>query len=186
LRADAARNRDLLLEAAKLAFAKSGPDVSLEEIARRAKVGIGTLYRHFPTRGDVVEAVYRREVEQIAAAADRLLADHPPGEALREWMRLFVDYLATKKMIAPALGAIAGGTSALYQSSGSLIRGAINKLLEKAIAAGEVRADVEAPDIMQALAGAAYNDSTPGWRARALRFVDIVVAGLRPASSRKR
>src|SRR5580658_7642845 len=101
-RADAMRNREHLLEIAKLAFADAGADVSLEEIARRAGVGIGTLYRHFPTRGAVVEAVYRREVRQLASAAERLLAEGPPGEALHQWMRLFVDYIATKKVIASA------------------------------------------------------------------------------------
>src|ERR1700678_4136746 len=121
-RADSARNRQLLIDAAKAGFSGVGLDVSLEEIARRAGVGIGTLYRHFPTREAVVEAVYRREVEQLAEAAPLLLESSPPGEALHKWMHLFVDYIATKRMIAPSLGAAAGRTSALYATSAELIR----------------------------------------------------------------
>ena len=101
-RADGLRNRERLIDVAKLAFAEIGPNVSLEEIARRAEVGIGTLYRHFPTRDDIIAAVYRREVTQLADAAKRLLETRPAGEALHEWLRLFVDYIATKKVIAPA------------------------------------------------------------------------------------
>jgi AcrR family transcriptional regulator len=179
LRADAARNRERLLEVAKTAFAAHGPDVSLEAIARRAGVGIGTLYRHFPTREAIVEAVYRREVEQLAASADRLLAELPPGEALRQWMRLFIDYFATKKAVAPALAAMVGGT-AIFRSSGDAIRAAIGKLLDRAIASGDVRADIDPADVMQALSGLAYNIAGSDWRDRALRLVDIVVAGLRP------
>ena len=107
-RADSARNRQLLIDAAKAGFADVGLDVSLEEIARRAGVGIGTLYRHFPSREAVVEAVYRREVEQLAEAVPQLLKSSPPGEALHQWMHLFVDYIATKRLIAPSLGAAAG------------------------------------------------------------------------------
>jgi AcrR family transcriptional regulator len=181
-RADALRNRERLVEVAKTAFTELGPEVSLEEIARRAGVGIGTLYRHFPTRDAMVEAVYRREVEQLAAAAERLLAGLPPGEALRQWMRLFVDYIATKKVIAPALATMVGDKSALQQTSLGLITTAVARLLSRAAAAGDVRADVETADIMQALAGLAYNTNSPGWRKSALRLVDILTAGLRPST----
>jgi len=102
-RADALRNRARLVEAARGLFASRGADTSMEEIARTAGVGIGTLYRHFPTRDAVIEAVYRREVEQLAAAATRLLDSHAPGEALHEWLRLLVDYIATKKVVAQAI-----------------------------------------------------------------------------------
>ncbi|MCA8906617.1 MAG: TetR/AcrR family transcriptional regulator [Rhodospirillaceae bacterium] len=179
LRADALRNRERLLEAAKAAFTEAGPEASLEEIARRAEVGIGTLYRHFPTRNDILAAVYRREVEQLGAAAERLLGEMAPADALRQWLRLSVDYLATKKVIAPALGTMEGGASALYAASSQHIRGAMDLLLERAIAAGEVRADVETADLVQALAGLAYNPDSPGWRERALRLIDILLAGLR-------
>jgi len=114
------------MEVAKAAFTEVGPDVALEEIARRAGVGIGTLYRHFPTRDALLAEVYRHAVEQLAETAEHLSATHPPVEALREWMRLFVDYIATKQVIAPALSAMVGGTSELYAASGTTIKTAIN------------------------------------------------------------
>jgi AcrR family transcriptional regulator len=183
-RADALRNRELLIDVAKRAFAEVGPNVSLEEIARRAEVGIGTLYRHFPTRDDIIAAVYRREVTQLADAAKRLLETRPAGEALHEWLRLFVDYIATKKVIAPALASMTGGTSALYESSIELMKGAIAELVEKAIEAGDIRPDVEPFDLVQALGSFALGVSTsPGWEARTLRLIDILMDGLRSGSS---
>jgi AcrR family transcriptional regulator len=182
-RADGLRNRERLIDVAKLAFAEIGPNVSLEEIARRAEVGIGTLYRHFPTRDDIIAAVYRREVTQLADAAKRLLETRPAGEALHEWLRLFVDYIATKKVIAPALASMAGGTSALYESSIELMKGAIADLVEKAIAAGDIRPDVEPFDLVQALGSFAMGVSTsPGWETRTLRLIDILMDGLRSGS----
>jgi AcrR family transcriptional regulator len=178
-RADAQRNRERLIDVAKAAFAEAGPDVSLEEIARRAGVGIGTLYRHFPTRDAIVEAVYRRAVQQLADSAQRLLDNRPPIEALREWLKLFVDYMATKKVIAPALGSMAGGASALYESSGVHMRSAVDRLVAAAIAAGDIRTDVEAADVMQALVGFALSASGPDWEARTLRLIDILMDGLR-------
>jgi AcrR family transcriptional regulator len=169
------------MEAAKAAFTELGADVSLDEIARRAGVGIGTLYRHFPTRDAMLEAVYRREVEQLAAAAERLLTERPPLAALRQWLIVFVDYLATKRVIVPALRARPGATSTLLETSGGLIRATIGRLLAAGIAAGEVRADIETADIMQALAGLSYGSAAPGWRASALRLIDIVAAGVRPS-----
>jgi AcrR family transcriptional regulator len=183
-RADALRNRELLIDVAKRAFAEVGPNVSLEEIARRAEVGIGTLYRHFPTRDDIIAAVYRREVTQLADAAKRLLETRPAGEALHEWLRLFVDYIATKKVIAPALASMTGGTSAIYESSIELMKGAIAELVEKAIEAGDIRPDVEPFDLVQALGSFALGVSTsPGWEARTLRLIDILMDGLRSRSS---
>lgn len=179
-RADAERNRDRLLEAAKAAFADAGPDVSLDEIARRAGVGIGTLYRHFPTRGAIVEAVYRREVQQLADSATRLIGSLPPGAALHEWMRLFVDYVAAKKVIASALGSISGGVSELYASSGARITGAISLLVERARASGDIRRDVDPADLLRALVGFAYGNAGPGWEASARRLIDILMDGLRP------
>jgi AcrR family transcriptional regulator len=183
-RADGLRNRERLIDVAKLAFAEIGPNVSLEEIARRAEVGIGTLYRHFPTRDDIIAAVYRREVTQLADAAKRLLETRPAGEALHEWLRLFVDYIATKKVIAPALASMTSGTSALYESSIDLMKGAIAELVEKAIAAGDIRPDVEPFDLVQALGSFAMGVSTsPGWETRTLRLIDILMDGLRSGAS---
>src|ERR1700710_2006963 len=116
-RADAERNRARLLETAKAAFAEKGSGASLDEIARIAGVGAGTLYRHFPTRDALVAAVYRNETEQLVAAADRLAETHPPVAALREWLLLFVDYMATKHGMSEVLNSIVGGASDLYSAS---------------------------------------------------------------------
>ncbi len=178
-RADARRNRELLLETAKAAFTDVGADVSLDEIARRAGVGIGTLYRHFPTRDALIEAVYRHGVEQLASAAARLLASLPPGAALRAWMRLFVDYIATKKVIATALGSIVGGAPELKAYSGAKITDAMVMLVERARASGDIRADVDPQDLLRALVGFTYGNAGPDWRASALRLIDLLMDGLR-------
>ena len=180
-RADAQRNRERLVDVAKAAFAEAGPDVSLDEIARRAGVGIGTLYRHFPTRDAIVEAVYRREVRQLAEGAARLLGSLPAGEALHQWMRLFVEYIATKKVIASALGSIVGGASELYAASGAQITEAMSLLVRRAAESGDIRADVDPDDLLRALVGFTYGNGSPGWQASALRLIDILMDGLRPA-----
>ena len=131
-RADAVRNRELVLEAAKAVFSAGGADASLEAVAKRAGVGIGTLYRHFPTRENLFEAVYRREVQQLADAAPRLADSLPSAEALRAWMGVFIDYIAAKKVIAPALKSLVGGGSALYADSGARITEASGLLLDRA------------------------------------------------------
>jgi AcrR family transcriptional regulator len=168
-----------LLEAAKASFAGAGADVSLDEIARRAGVGIGTLYRHFPTRDAIVEAVYRREVEQLAGAANRLAAALPPADALHAWMRLFVDYIATKRVIAPALKAMVGGASELYASSGARISKAMARMVERAKNAGEIRADADPADLLRALAGFTSINAGSDWEASARRLIDILIDGLR-------
>ena len=129
-RSDALRNRERILEVAKGAFTRQGANASLEEIAKQAGVGAGTLYRHFPTRDELIEGVYRNEVEKLAAAAARFAENMSPLEALRAWMLLLVDYIAAKHIIAPALNTIAGGPSRLYEGSRSLIQGAIDGLVE--------------------------------------------------------
>ncbi|HEX4741368.1 MAG TPA: TetR family transcriptional regulator [Caulobacteraceae bacterium] len=178
-RADSARNRERLILAARTAFAGDGAEASLEDIARSAHVGIGTLYRHFPSRLDLLEAVYRREVEQLAQAAPRLLAERPPFEALREWMRLSIDYLATKRVIAPALAASAGAPQ-IYAASGGLITGAMTQLVESAVRSGEIRPDTDPGDLLRAMVGLSYGYTEPGWEASARRLVDILMDGLRP------
>jgi AcrR family transcriptional regulator len=167
------------MDAAKAGFSEVGLNVSLEEIARRAGVGIGTLYRHFPTREAVVEAVYRREVEQLAEAVPQLLETSPAGEALHKWMHLFVDYIATKRLIAPSLGAAASGTSTLHATSVELIRRAISTLVESAVASGDVRKDIDPPDLLRALIGVSYGNPDAGWEASARRLIDILMDGLR-------
>jgi AcrR family transcriptional regulator len=181
-RADALRNRELLLQAAKASFTEAGADVSLDGIARRAGVGIGTLYRHFPTRDAIVEAVYRREVEQLADAANRLSGALPPGEALHAWMRLFVDYIATKRMVAPALKAMVGGAS-LYASSAARITDAMAAMVERARTAGDIRADADPADLLRALAGFTHFNAGADWEASTLRLTDILMDGLRAKTS---
>ena len=178
-RADSARNRQLLIDAAKAGFSDVGLDISLEEIARRAGVGIGTLYRHFPTREAVVEAVYRREVEHLAEAVPQLLHSSPAGEALHKWMHLFVDYIATKRIIAPSLAAATARTPALYTTSLELITGAISTLVKRAIASGDVREDIDPSDLLRAMVGVSYGNPDAGWEASARRLIDILMDGLR-------
>jgi AcrR family transcriptional regulator len=178
-RADSARNRQLLIDAAKLAFADVGMSVSLEEIARRAGVGIGTLYRHFPSREAVVEAVYRREVEQLAEAVPLLLETTSAGEALHRWMHLFIDYIATKRLIAPSLSAAPGGASTLYASSAQLIQDAVATLVRRALEVGEVRQDTDPSDLLRAMVGVCYGNPVEGWEASARRLIDILMDGLR-------
>jgi len=181
-RADSARNRQLLIDAAKAGFSGVGLDVSLEEIARRAGVGIGTLYRHFPTREAVVEAVYRREVEHLAEAVPQLLQTSPAGEALHKWMHLFVDYIATKRIIAPSLAAAAARTPALHKTSLELITGAVSTLVKRAVASGDVRNDIDPSDLLRAMVGVSYGNPDAGWEASARRLIDILMDGLRRKS----
>ena len=178
-RADAGRNRERLIDAAKSAFAKAGPGAPLDDIARRAGVGIGTLYRHFPSRESIIEAVYQREVTQLGDAAARLLAEHPPADALHAWMRLFVDYIATKKVIAPALGVIAAGKADFYAVYGERIPAAMTLLVSEAAASRAIRADTNPQDLLRALLGFTYGNADPAWQASALRLIDLVMDGLR-------
>jgi AcrR family transcriptional regulator len=178
-RADAQRNRIRLLETAKAAFAEKGSGASLDEIARTAGVGAGTLYRHFPTRDALVEAVYRNETEQLVAAATRLADTHPPMTALREWLLLFVDYMATKHGMYEALNSIVGGTSDLYSASTAQVKQAIAKLIDRAVASGDIRLDLDPLDLLRALAGVANISSGPDGKQAAKRMVDILIAGIR-------
>jgi AcrR family transcriptional regulator len=181
-RADAARNRDLLIATAKAMFGDGVADVRLEEVARRAGLGIGTLYRHFPTRDALIEAVYSTEVETLAKAATQLAATRPTLDALRDWMRLFVDYIATKQIIAPALNTMVGGADAVYARSGAHVKTAIKDLVGRAVAEGHIQADIDPIDLLRALVGVANVASGPGWEASAKRLVDILIAGSRPGA----
>jgi len=178
-RSDGQRNRAHLLNVAKTAFTAGEIDIPLDEVARRAGVGIGTLYRHFPNRDALIEAVYRVELDRLADAAPVLAAQHPPVEALRAWMRLFVDYIAAKQVIAPALNGLVGGTSALYAQSGIVLQGAIDTLVAAAVASGDLNAEIEPLDLLRALAGVSNFSAGPGWETSAKRLVDILIAGSR-------
>ncbi|MFT8484104.1 MAG: TetR/AcrR family transcriptional regulator [Gluconobacter cerinus] len=178
-RSDGQRNREHLLNVAKTAFTAGEIDIPLDEVARRAGVGIGTLYRHFSNRDALIEAVYRIELDRLADAAPVLATQHPPVEALRAWMRLFVDYIAAKQVIAPALNGLVGGTSALYAQSGIVLQGAIDTLVATAVASGDLNAEIEPLDLLRALAGVSNFSAGPGWEKSAKRLVDILIAGSR-------
>ena len=179
-RADAQRNRERILEVAKQAFTKSGADTSLDDIAKQAGVGAGTLYRHFPTRDELLEAVYRTEVEKLAAAQRRFAEDLPPVEALRAWMLLFVDYIETKKIIAPALNTMVGGPSKVFEASHTQVWDAIRALVKRAIKSGDIRKDLDPIDLLRALIGVANVNTSPDWQQSAKRLVDILITGSGP------
>ena len=179
-RADAERNRERILEVAKEAFTRYGANASLDDIAKEAGVGPGTLYRHFPTRDALIEAVYRTEVEKLAAAEPKFAETMAPIDALRAWMLLFVDYIAAKHIIAPALNTFVGGASKLYEGSRVQIQGAIEALVKRAIKSGDVRKDLEPFDLLRALIGVSNVSSTPDWQQSAKRLVDILITGSRP------
>jgi AcrR family transcriptional regulator len=178
-RADAARNRARLLAAAKTAFAEKGTGASLDEIARSADVGAGTLYRHFPTRDALVEAVYRNEMEQLTGAAERLAKTQPPVEALREWLLLFVDFIAAKHGMYELLNAIPGGTTDLYSASKAQMTQAITKLVDHAVASGGIRLDLDPLVLLLACAGVANVGAGANGERDARRLVDILIAGIR-------
>jgi len=177
-RADAERNRSHLTEVAKKAFTERGSDVTLDEIAKRAGLGIGTLYRHFPTRAAMLQAIYRQEVEQLADAAAVLLESMQPLEALRAWLRLFVEYIGTKKIIVPALDAATGDNVALFEYSSTQITEAANQLVARAIENGEIHEDTHALDLLFAVFGFSKTNDQTDWTARAYRLIDILVAGV--------
>lgn len=179
-RTDAQQNRERILDIAKEAFTRSGANASLDDIAKEAGVGAGTLYRHFPTRDALIEAVYRTEVEKLAAAERKFAETMPPIEALRAWMLLFVDHIATKRIIAPALNSLVGGSSKLFEGSRAQVQGAIDALVTRAIKSGNIRKDLEPFDLLRALIGVSHVTSTPDWQQSARRLVDILITGSRP------
>jgi AcrR family transcriptional regulator len=180
-RADALRNRERVLDAAKAVFSAGGPDASLEAVARRAGVGIGTLYRHFPTREALFEAVYRREVDQLADLAEQLEADAEaaPVEVLRRWLHANVAFVATKKGMSAALALAAHGSSELTAYSFDRLNRAVGALLRRAAEAGEIRSDIGSEDVLRTLLGMCYTHDKPGWQSNVLRLVDVFVEGLR-------
>ena len=180
-RADAVRNRERVLEAAKAVFSAGGPDASLDAVAKRAGVGIGTLYRHFPTREALFEAVYRREVQQLVELAEQLKSEAAPVDALRRWMRSNVEFVATKKGMLAALALTVHGSSELYHTFDRLTK-AVGALLDRAVAAGEIRSDISPEDLLRALVGMCYMHDQPGWQKSVLRLVDVFVDGLRVQS----
>lgn len=178
-RADSIRNRELLLEAATQIFSAGGPQASLEAVARQAGVGIGTLYRHFPTREALFEAVYRHEVDQLTNLAEQLAKDTEPVEALRRWLHANVRLVATKKGMIEGLQLVAHGSSELKAYSFERLTAAIALLLERGVASGELRSDISPEDLLRTLVGIFYSQGAVEWQHTALRLVDVFVDGLR-------
>jgi AcrR family transcriptional regulator len=180
-RADALRNRERILEIAKEVFTRDGAAASLDDIARQAVIGPGTLYRHFPTRDSLIEAVYRSEVEKLAAAEQRFAATMPPLESLRAWMLLFIEHVASKKLIMPAMDTVPGGAARLMEGARSLTNTTFVASVKRAMASGDLRADTNPDDFIRALVGIFHTTASPGWEESARRIVDILIAGSRSA-----
>ena len=182
-RADAQRNRNRILKVARLAFTEHGVEATLDDIARQAGIGSGTLYRHFPTRDLLIEAVYRNEVEKLTAAGQRLASTKAPLEALRTWMFLFIDHVADKRLILPAMDTIAGGSTRLFEGARSIIHGAFYTLVQRAIDSGDLHTDTKPDDFVRALIGVFHTMAMPGWESSARRTVGILIAGSRPPNN---
>jgi AcrR family transcriptional regulator len=179
-RADAQRNRERILETAKEAFSRHGANASLDEIAKRVGVGPGTLYRHFPTRAELLQAVYRAELEKLAAAEQKLSQTMAPAEALRAWLLLFVDAIAAKQLIAPALNTLLGDPKKVFEASYAKMHEAIRALVKRGVESGEIRSDLDPVDLLRALVGVSNVSSAPDWQPSARRLVDILITGSRP------
>ena len=180
LRADAQRNRERILEVAKLAFTRSGANTSLDDIASEAGVGPGTLYRHFPNREELLQAVYRSEMEKLAAAERKFAQSMPPLEALRAWLLLFVEAIEAKQLIAPALSTLIGDPKKVFAASHDQIHEALSALVKRAIKSGDIRKDTDPMDLLRALVGVAHVATSPDWQQSAKRLVDILITGSRP------
>jgi AcrR family transcriptional regulator len=175
LRADAERNRARLLEAARAAFASGAEPVTLEQIARAADVGIGTLYRHFPTREALVEALYRQELDDLCASAAGLLAAQPPELALRAWMDRFAGYVTAKREMADALRAVFASGAVTVPEIREQLAAAVQTILDAGIAAGTLRPDVRAEDIVATVVGMFAATSLAGGQEQLQRMLDLLM-----------
>ncbi|MGW7520757.1 TetR/AcrR family transcriptional regulator [Streptomyces sp. NPDC054796] len=179
LRADAQRNRDRLLAAALRAFSEDGPEATLEAIAKEAGVGIGTLYRHFPTREALIEETYRNELSRLCGAVPGLLEEHAPDEALRAWMERCLEYMTTKRGMADALHAVIASGGNPFAHSREQLTAAITLLLEAGTGTGALRPDVDPVDVLIALSGVSLAAGRPEQREQARRLLDLLLDGLR-------
>lgn len=182
-RADAQRNRERILEVAREAFTQHGPTATLDDIARRAEIGPGTLYRHFPSRDALIEAVFRNQVEKLTAAAERFAVQMEPLEALRAWMLVFIDYVAGKLLILPAMDTVPGGSMRMIEGTRGVVHSTFRGLVQRAIDSGDVRPDFDPDDMIRALIGVFHTTSLPGWEASARRIVDMLIDGSRRRDS---
>ena len=177
-RSDALRNRERLIEAATQVFANGSAQATLGAVARAANVGIGTLYRNFPTREALFEAVYRREVDQLADLAEQLAVEAPPVRALRSWLQANIRLVATKRGMVEALQLVASGSAELKVYSFDRLTAALALLIARGVAAGEIRSDISAQDLLRTIIGVFYADGSRDWQASALRIIDVFVDGL--------
>lgn len=180
---DAQRNRERLLEAAREAFTAHGPGATMDDIARRAEVGPGTLYRHFPTRDALIEAVFRSQVEKLIAAGERYAATMGALDALRAWMLKFIDYVVGKLLILPAMDSVPGGSVRMIEGTRGAIHGMFRGLVRRGVESGELRADTNPDDLFRAFVGVFHTTSMPGWEASARRIVGILIDGSRQGDS---
>lgn len=178
-RADAQRNRERVLEAARQAFCEHGADASMDDVARRASVGAGTLYRHFPTREALIEAVFQSQVDTLSAAGERLQQTLPPLDALRGWMLLFIEYVADKLLILPALDTVSGGSARLIEGSRASVHGTFTGLIRRAIDSGDLQVQTDPQDIIRAFIGTFHTTGMEGWKESARRIVDLLIEGAR-------
>jgi AcrR family transcriptional regulator len=176
-RVDAQRNRERILQVAKEAFARHGANASLDDIAKDADVGPGTLYRHFSTREELLQAVYRAELEKLAAAEQKFAQTMAPTEALRAWLLLFVDAIAAKQLIAAALNTLLGDPKKVFEASHAMMYQAIRALVKRGVESGEIRSDLDPVDLLRALVGVSNVASSPDWQQSARRLVDILIIG---------
>ena len=180
-RADARQNRERILAVAKAAFARAGAQASLDDIAKQAGVGPGTLYRHFPSREALLTAVYQAAAERLAAAATGFAETLSPVEAVRAWLWLFVDFMADKRIIAPALGALVEDPHRVYEASYGQIWAAVRGLVARAVESGDLREDLDAVDLLRALVGVAtVAGAGADWQQSARKMADILILGSRP------
>jgi AcrR family transcriptional regulator len=180
-RADAQRNRERILDVAKEAFARHGANASLDDIAKQVGVGPGTLYRHFPTREELLQAVYRAELEKLAEAEQKFTQTMAPTDALRAWLLLFVEAITAKQLIAPALNTLLGDPKKVFETSYAKMHQAIRTLVKRGVESGDIRSDLDPVDLLRALIGVSNVASAPDWQPSARRLVDILIAGSRPA-----
>lgn len=183
-RVDARRNRERILEVAREAFTEHGPGATMDDIARRAALGPGTLYRHFPTREALIEAVFRSQVEKLTAAGQRYAVTMGPLEALRAWMLLFIEYVACKLLILPAMDTLPGGSMGLIEGTRGMIHSTFRSLVQRAVESGDLVAGTDPDDIIRAFVGVFHTTSLPGWESSARRIVNILIDGSRPRDQR--
>jgi AcrR family transcriptional regulator len=181
-RADGERNRVRLIAAAKCVFAEKRAAASLEQVAREADVSIATLYRHFPTRDELISAVYQHEVTTLIEAADQLMMERDPATALREWLMLFVEFLDVKRGMAEAMDTLISGPEPLYSRTPRRLDVPIKALVASGIATGVFRDDIEPHDLLRALAGVAHVRPSGNWKRSAVRMVDLLLKGMQPTS----